>query len=320
MREWEELAARMEGVVLQRAHFRLGPVHLEVPAGYVTAIVGPNGSGKSSTLRMLMELSRPDAGRIEIFGEALGPGSDAVARKRRIGYLPEEAYEYERGFRGSDKAAFVRQWYPQWDVNRYQELLRLFEVDPGLKLGKMSKGMRRKFELALSLAHHPELLLLDEPSSGLDPLAWRAMIGVLHAFMETGGRTVLISTHIIEEVKRLADYIVVMAHGRVLGMYEKDELLTGWRKLFLRTGEAASGGGWEAMPGYAGSTGSGGGTLQLVTGRAAEAERWLAERGIVPVASQPMELDDIMAIMVENDKLRMPRTGDGKQEKRGAGQ
>ena len=89
----------------------------------------------------------------------------------------------------------------------------------------MSKGMRRKFDLSLAMAHNPELLLLDEPSSGLDPIAWKTMIDVIHRYMERGDRTVLMASHIVDEVRRLADYIVFIIQGKVLGMYEKDALL-----------------------------------------------------------------------------------------------
>jgi ABC-2 type transport system ATP-binding protein len=298
----EEIVVRLSGVEQSRAHFHLGPVHLEIPKGYVTAIVGPNGSGKSSMFRLLLDLAKPDNGTVELFGEAVGYGDD-VTVKRRIGYLPEEAGTYENGLRASDKAAFVRKWYPDWDVNRYGELLKLFEVDPSLKLGKMSKGMRRKFDLTIALAHNPELLLLDEPSSGLDPLAWRKMIDVLHRYMEHGDRTILMSSHIVEEVKRLADYVVFMVQGRVLGMYEKDELLTSWHTLFLSMKDVDDID-WHAVPGFQRLEQQGGQLLKVVTDRASAAERWCAEAGIDIAGNQPMELDDILEVVVEAEKLR----------------
>jgi len=291
---------RMTGVSFRQSHFRLGPIDLEVPAGFVTAIVGPNSSGKSTTFRLLMDLMKPDEGSIEVLGCKIG-GGKRVDLLRRIGYLPEEPYIYDNVLRAMDKAEFHRQWYPGWDVNRYRELLGLFEVDHSLRLDKMSKGMRRKFDLALTLSHHPELLLLDEPSSGLDPISWRAMIDLLHRYMESGDRTILIATHIVEEVKRLADYIVFMTSGKVLGMYEKDELLTGWHQFYFSGGLGEWRGELSEMPGLV-ALEDAGGVVRAVTSRARDAEAWLAARELSPAGRKAMELDDILAALVERQK------------------
>lgn len=295
----EKVAISMAGVEQNRPHFKLGPLNLEVPSGYVTALVGPNGSGKSSTFRLLLDLAKPEKGTVTVLGKRVGGGDD-VELKRRIGYLPENTNSFEDSLKAEDKAAFVRQWYPDWDVNYYRELLRLFEIDSSLKLGKMSKGMRRKFELALALAHRPELLLLDEPSSGLDPIAWKKMIGVLHRHMERGDRTILIATHIVEEVRRLADYIVFMDYGRVLGMYEKDELLSSWSVLFVQ-GEGRPEWLLRTVPGAI-RTEEAGGSVRIVTSRAQQAERWCESKGYRIVARKMMELDDILEAMMELER------------------
>ncbi|MFC4810576.1 ABC transporter ATP-binding protein [Paenibacillus sp. GCM10023250] len=292
-----EAVVTIEGLVQRRAHFQLGPVELTVPAGYVTAIVGPNGSGKSSLFRLMLGLARPDAGRVSLLGRRVGDG-DETAYKARIGYVPEEAIDLEDKITGDAKAAFVRPWYPDWDVNYYRELLRRFEVDAGLRLGKMSKGMRRKFDLSLALAHHPELLLLDEPSSGLDPIAWKTMIDVLHRYMEQGDRTIVMASHIVDEVRRLADYIVFVVHGRVLGMYEKDALLDSWQTMYVDAGERALD--WKALPGFRGGEPAGGTTYRIVTESAQAAERWLAEAGAALVSKRKLELDDILIHLTEH--------------------
>lgn len=295
-------AVRMTGVRLKQPHFQLGPIHLEVPAGFVTAIVGPNGSGKSTTFRLMLDLTKPDEGGIEVLGRTIGNGK-SIELLNRVGYLPEEPYRHDNVIRGMDKAEFYKHWYSDWDVNHYRELLRLFEVDHSLRLGKMSKGMRRKFDLALTLSHHPDLLLLDEPSSGLDPLAWRTMIELLHRYMESGDRTILIASHVVEEVKRLADFIVFMVNGKVLGMYEKDELLTGWHQFYFPGGYEK----WRAvlseMPGLAGLEDAGG-VVRAVTSSAREADAWIAARELVPAGRKSMELDDILAVLVEREKLQ----------------
>ncbi|MDQ0112262.1 ABC transporter ATP-binding protein [Paenibacillus harenae] len=297
----ETLAVQLKGVVQKRSNFQLGPIDLAIPKGYITAIVGPNGSGKSSTFRLLLDLVKADEGTIEMLGQEVGSSPD-VELNKKIGYLPEESWMHEEKMKATEKAEFQRFWYDKWDVNRYQELLRLLEVDPNQVLGKMSKGSRRKFEFALALAHGPELLLLDEPSSGLDPLAWKTMIDVLHRYMDRGDRTILMTSHIVEEVKRLADYIVFMSQGHVLGMYEKDELFSSWFVYFV-SGERISAALAAKMPGQCGVEQAGGTTYRITTNQAAAAEQWCLEQGLELVSSQAMELDEIMAALLMQDRL-----------------
>ncbi|MHA6480467.1 ABC transporter ATP-binding protein [Paenibacillus sp. strain BS8-2] len=302
MNEWKsETAISFEQVSVKNTEFRLGPTTLDIPSGYITAIVGPNGSGKSTLFRMALDLAKPDQGKVTVLGQEIGSDDDD-AIKQRIGYVPEEHYAHENQMKGSDKAKINGYWYKNWDMFRYQELLRILQVNDHQMLGKMSKGMRRKTELALALAHNPDLLLLDEPSSGLDPLAWKSMIDILHRHMEQGDRTILMTSHIVEEVKRLADFIVFMAQGRVLGFYEKDELFSSWFMLYV------SSVGLEArdlmdMPGQSGIENAGLHTFRVLTSQAFEAERWCQEAGLNIMSKSAMELDEIMAALLQGIAL-----------------
>lgn len=297
MNVWNsETAISFEEVSVKKSEFRLGPATLDIPAGYITAIVGPNGSGKSTLFRMALDLAKPDQGKVTVLGQEIGSGDDD-AIKQRIGYVPEEPYAHENSLKGSDKAKIHGFWYRDWDLFRYQELLRILQVNDHQPLGKMSKGMRRKTELALALAHNPELLLLDEPSSGLDPLAWKTMIDLLHRHMDQGDRTILMTSHIVEEVKRLADFIVFMAQGRVLGFYEKDELFSSWFTYYV-SGEGLEARDLADMPGQAGIEFAGERTFRVTTGKALEAERWCANAGLTIVSKSGMELDEIMAALL----------------------
>ncbi|MBD2847369.1 ABC transporter ATP-binding protein [Paenibacillus sp. IB182496] len=293
--ETAQPAVRLDGVQFTTDRFRLGPIHLEVPRGYVTAIVGPNGSGKSSTFRLLLDLIKPEAGTIELLGSR--PHSRNPELRQRLAYVPETNSDCDEGLRASEKAAFHQLWYPTWDVNRYQELLRRFDVDPSVRLGKMSKGMRQKLELALALAHQPELLLLDEPSSGLDPIAWKHMLETLSRYMEDGSRTILVASHLIEEVRRLADYIVVMSRGQVLGVYEKDALFDNWRTYYL-IGDGLEERMLTQGPGVHAVERMGGQAYKLISSASQSTEQWLHREALPVTGQQPMELDDIMEALI----------------------
>ncbi len=296
----EELAIHYDQVVQKRSNFKVGPINLQIPKGYITAIVGPNGSGKSSLFRMTLDLLKMDSGSITVLDHKIGQGGSDVSFKQRIGFLAEEPASHEDGMDGNQKASFHQFWYENWDVNRYQELLRILQVNDHQQLGKMSKGMRRKFEFSIALAHEPELLMLDEPSSGLYPLAWKTMIDIIHRYMEREDHTILMTTHIVEEVKRLADYIVFMAQGKVIGMYEKDELFSSWFTIFVSQ-ERLSAAELSKLPGQCGIEFTGGTTYRVTTNQAAEAEAWCADQGVAIISRQAMELDEIMsALLVRN--------------------
>lgn len=299
--EYDEVAISFRNIVRKKPNFKMGPLSLEIPKGFITAIVGPNGSGKSTLFRMALDLEKPDDGEVTLLGQDIGDGEDADL-KQRIGYLPEESQQHEDKIKASDKARFNSYWYTNWDVNKYQELLYTLQVNDNLAFGKMSKGMRRKCEFAIAMAHSPDLLMLDEPSSGLDPLAWKTMIELLHRYMETGDRTILMTSHIVEEVKRLADYIVFMAQGRVLGVFEKDELFSSWFTYFI-SGDGLNTSLASAMPGQCGVESIGGASFRVTTSEARQAEQWCQQQGLTIVSKQALELDEIMSTLLQQDGL-----------------
>ncbi|MGI2297287.1 ABC transporter ATP-binding protein [Paenibacillus sp. GXUN7292] len=291
-----EFAISFHNIERKKPNFKLGPITLQIPKGYVTAIVGPNGSGKSTLFRILLGISKQDSGEVILFDEPIKPESNE-AYKQRIGFLAETPWEYEDGMKGRQKAEFNQHWYSNWDINYYQQLVHQLQVNDHLQMGKMSKGMRRKLELVIAMSHHPELLLLDEPSSGLDPLAWKQMIEILHRYMDTGDRTLLMTTHIIDEVKRLADYIVFMDQGKVLGTYEKDELFSSWFTFFIN-GEQNIGSLLKQMPGVRKIDHAGNGYFTVTTDNAMEAEQWCNQKQIPITSKQSLELDEIMSMLL----------------------
>jgi ABC-2 type transport system ATP-binding protein len=204
-------------------NFELGPVDLEIEPGYVVAIVGPNGGGKSTLIRLLMNLAQPDSGEMTLFGGAYP--DDEVAIKQRVGYVPERPVGHDE-MGAKSLGEFVSRFYPRWDRRLYEDLLERTRIEPGKKFGTLSKGVQRRLAFALALATGSELLFLDEPTAGVDPFARREMLEDISRFMHSGDdRTVVFATHVMEEVKRIADYVLLLADGEFLGLHEKDALL-----------------------------------------------------------------------------------------------
>lgn len=294
--------------------FALGPLDAAIPSGWTTAIVGANGSGKSTLFRMLLGLAPLAQGKLEVLGTQVRPGGDE-RYKARIGFVSENGHSWERPMTVMDKAAFVATWYPDWDPQYYRRLVRQFGIDEKAKLGKLSKGMQRKAELAVAMAHRPDLLLLDEPSSGLDPMIWKVWLEELQAYLANGDKTLLIATHITEEVRRLADHVLFLHRGRILAHYEKDRLFDEWRELLIQgndgTAEAeAAVRLLEETPGVCRAERDGPGLYRVQVSGAGEAGR-VASRldacGFRTLESRRMELEDILSCMIQKeDKNREP--------------
>lgn len=273
--------------------FSLGPVDLEVEPGYVVAVVGPNGSGKSTLFRMLMSLAQPDSGEMSIFGGRYP--DDEVSVKRRIGYVPEQAVGHDE-MSAKTLGEFVSHWYPSWDQSSYKSLTERSEIDPDKRFRDLSKGMQRRLSFAVAASTGAELLLLDEPTDGVDPFARREMLEDISRFMDGAGRerTVVMATHVMEEVRRIADYVAFLVDGEFLGMFEKDALLEEWKTLWVE-GEPD-----DAVPGVVEvETGS---PTRLVTDSPRETEDALASRGVRVLRSGNLDLEEILGHLMRRGR------------------
>ncbi len=191
----------------------LDSVSLTVPAGIVMGLVGENGAGKTTLIKHILGLLRAQEGTVRVFGH--DPVAQPEAVLSRIGYLSEEG-DLPSWMRVHELMRYAAAFYPTWDEEYAQRLLKEFSLDPTAKLGKMSKGQRSRAGLLAAMAYRPQLLLLDEPSSGLDPIVRRDILGAIIRTIADDGRTVLFSSHLLSEVERVSDRIAIVKSGRIL--------------------------------------------------------------------------------------------------------
>ncbi len=206
----------------------VGNLCLNIPRGCTYGLLGPNGAGKSTTIRMLMGLLVPTVGEAMVLG--IPVRKNRLLVKQRVGYVPEMHYIY-RWMRVREAVAFCRSWYPTWNDRLCQEMLERFALDPNQKVKNLSKGTLTKLALLLAVSHEPELLLLDEPLSGLDPLAREEFLdGVLRTICDRG-QTVLISSHMLDDVRRLADTVGILYEGRLVVQGDIDTMLATTKRI-----------------------------------------------------------------------------------------
>ena len=223
----------------------LDSVSLSMPRGAVYGLVGANGAGKTTLIRHLLGLLRAESGSVRVFG--LDPVADPVGVLSRIGYLSEEN-DLPGWMRVDELIRYSRAFYPAWDDAYAEELRQAFALDPAAKIKNLSKGQKARAGLLVALAHRPELLLLDEPSSGLDPVVRRDILEAILRTIAHEGRTVLFSSHLLEEVERVADHVTMISHGRIALSAPLDDIKESHRHVTVRLarGAAASPRAWPA--------------------------------------------------------------------------
>ena len=191
----------------------LASVSLSVARGAVYGLVGANGAGKTTLIKHILGLLRAESGSVRVFG--LDPVADPVAVLSRIGYLSEEN-DLPAWMRVDELLRYQRAFYPQWNDAYAEELRRTFALDPTAKIKTLSKGQKARAGLLIALAYRPELLVLDEPSSGLDPIVRRDILGAVIRTIADEGRTVLFSSHLLEEVEQVADHVTMISEGEIV--------------------------------------------------------------------------------------------------------
>jgi ABC-2 type transport system ATP-binding protein len=205
--------------------FALDGVSFDVPQGYVTGLIGPNGAGKTTIVKLIMNLIRRDGGAVRVLG--LDNVRDEPAVKARIGFV-YDVPRFPQDLRLRTIAAAIAPFYPGWDGGRFRGLLDEFQLPPARVFKKLSHGMKMKFALAVALAHDADLILMDEPTAGLDPVFRFELLTKLRALIQDERKTVLFSSHITTDLERIADFVTFVDRGRVVFSAAKDDVLERW--------------------------------------------------------------------------------------------
>src|SRR6184192_1927816 len=221
-------------IEIHQLHYRAGrtfeikDLDLSVPAGAIYGFLGPNGSGKTTTIRLALGLLRPLAGRITVLGDTIPANAPHVLA--RVGFVPEQPH-LDPVLTVRETLRFQAAFYPAWDWPWAERLLRQFELEERQPFGRLSKGQKGKLMMLLALAQRPELLVLDEPTDGLDPVVRRDVLSALLEYVSQRQATVFISSHLVHELERFCDWIGVMDDGRLIIEVPMERLKNGIKRL-----------------------------------------------------------------------------------------
>jgi ABC-2 type transport system ATP-binding protein len=203
---------------------------LRVPAGSIFGFLGRNGAGKTTTIKTLMGLLRPDSGSARVFGTPVADADRSIEIRRRIGFVTEdkELYPY---MTIEQIVRFTRPFFPKWRDDLEQRYLKMFELPPKRKISDLSKGMRSKLMLLLAISRGADLLILDEPTDGLDPAATEDVLRELVAIAASSGTTMFFSSHQLAEVELIADHIGIIDQGKMIVAGSLDDMKAQYQRL-----------------------------------------------------------------------------------------
>jgi ABC-2 type transport system ATP-binding protein len=239
-----EHAIEIRGLRKNFPQFSLGPLEMTVPRGSIYGFIGPNGSGKTTTIDLILGMGEELDGRVEVLG--LDHREHEVAVKQQIGYVSPEL-NFQAWGKVGRAIQFTRGFYPTWDQEYCEKLLKDLNLAVTQTIATLSFGSRIKLALVLALAHRPALLILDEPTVGLDAISKQQIFSELLAAVEGGERTVLISSHGLVDVERFADSVGMIKNGRMIFEGTTAEVVDRFRMVDFIDSSAVQ---WERTPGF----------------------------------------------------------------------
>lgn len=202
--------------------FSLGEINLTIPSGQIVGLIGENGAGKTTLIKCILNIIKKDSGSIKIFNQDTNSYENLI--KEDIGVVLDDMFLPEV-LTVKDVNTIMKDVYKSWDSNLFFQYLNDFKIEKSKKINKLSKGMRKKLEIAVSLAHHPKLLILDEPTSGLDPIVRSEVLDIFLKFLSDDEHTILLSTHITSDLEHIADKIVFIDKGKIILDESRDNIM-----------------------------------------------------------------------------------------------
>jgi ABC-2 type transport system ATP-binding protein len=281
----DALAVEARGLSKRYTEFALEDVSFALPRGHVMGLIGPNGAGKTTTLKLLLGLLRRSGGEVSVLGA--DPELEEGAPRERIAFVHDEPFFY-RWLTVAQNAALLGPLYPSWNAATFARLAAAFGLEPGKRFGALSRGNRTRFALAMALSHDAELIVMDEPTTGLDPVFRRELLDHLWELLQDERVSIVFSTHLTADLERIADFITLLQSGRVVFSVERDEILERWG--VVKGGlELLDAGAGELLCGVQRSAFA----FEGLTRDAAAARRALGEAAVVERAT----LDDVVVLM-----------------------
>lgn len=286
-----EIILRMDNVTKWLDRFHLGPLNIELQRGTVVGIIGPNGSGKSTLFRLMTNLLQTDSGTLTLFGHQMIHKETQI--KQKIGYVGDH-FEYVHHLTINEITEIVSYWYPQWSDEKYNYLIHRYDIDTNVKFGKCSKGTKKKIEFIFSLVHEPELLILDEPTAGVDIVSQRKMKEDLYDYLDDGMKSIIMATHVANEINLFCDYVYVIQDGKLIHSFEKDSVQSQWARLWVSEMPAHILTHPNVIKVYNEPAG-------LLTNNAEAIEEVLHQEGIAIIQRQNVGLDEALEWMIERN-------------------
>jgi ABC-2 type transport system ATP-binding protein len=291
-----DLAVQLENVGKNYRFFSLHDIYLKLPRGTIMGLIGPNGAGKSTTIRILMGLVHQDRGEVRVLGHRMP--AEQVAAKWDIGFASDDMRLYDSRT-VAWHMAFIQSIYPNWDSAYAQVLLKRFGLQAEQKIKGLSHGQRVKATLLLVLARRPKLLVLDEPTTGLDPVARHEIMRELTDVMADEDRSVLFSSHNTQDVEQISDRITFIDRGRIIDSMDKEFYLDRWRRLRL---EVPAGLELPALPGIIGIKRSGRLAVAIANAFVPDLPNAYESSGARVRAVENMTLEEIFVANVEHSR------------------
>ncbi|MBI5095920.1 MAG: ABC transporter ATP-binding protein [Candidatus Hydrogenedentes bacterium] len=285
-------AITIRGLEKSFSRFKLGPIDLNVPKGAIYGLIGSNGAGKTTTIDLIMGMGREDAGTIEVFG--LDHTQDEVTVKLQVGFVSPEL-SFAPWSKISRLVTFIRAFYPDWDDAYCTELMQRLKLNWGDRIGTLSFGAKTKLNLLLALSHRPALLLLDEPLVGLDAVSKQEVFTELLDAVQDENRTVLISSHNLDDIERFADHIGILHDGQLLLEGPTSELVERFKMVHCVSTNGTTPGGF---PGVYVQKQDGARWRILIDTKENALDR-LSAQGMTDITTAPVTLEELFVALVK---------------------